>query len=279
MVFFHSVTDDRMIAETNSVPKTNISPERDFAILDGLMSEKPNATYIALEVVILYSHNKTSEWLDAKTTEEKERLLQAARTLTSVHRLNFRKRRDEIIAKRLVAIEEKQEEMRKKKEKELREKEKLTKEVQKVSLWTTCEEVARGLESLPSKTKKIAALKLQMNFRKKVLCQTHTDKFIFAFSNNGRAYTVSELTNNLLKLLSVVKQPLTPEDISGDPYSLVYRRIEHLFMCDNGLNWFKGTVVGYNSETSEFRVAYDGEEDEYNYPLLEDLLNGELIID
>ena len=50
-------------------------------------------------------------------------------------------------------------------------------------------------------------------------------------------------------------------------------------MCDNGLNWFKGTVVEYNSETSEFRVAYDGEEDEYNYPLLEDLLNGELIID
>ena len=127
--------------------------------------------------------------------------------------MNFRKRRDEIIAKRLVAIEEKQEEMRKKKEKELREKEKLTKEVQKVSLCTTCEEVARGLESLPSKTKKIAALKLQMNFRKKVLCQTHTDKFIFAFSNNGRAYTVSELTNNLLKLLSVVEQPLTPEDI------------------------------------------------------------------
>ena len=58
------------------------SPERDFAILDHLMSEKPNTTYIALELVILYSHNKTSEWLDAKTSEEKERLLQAARTLT-----------------------------------------------------------------------------------------------------------------------------------------------------------------------------------------------------
>ena len=165
--------------------------------------------------------------------------------------------------------------MRKKKQKELKEKEKLTKEVQKVSLWTTCEEVARGLESLPSKMKKIAALKLQINFRKKVSCQTHTDKFIFAFSNDGRAYTVSELTNNLLKLLSVVKQPLTPEDISNDPYCLVYQRIEHLFMCDNGLSWFKGTVVGYNSETSEFRVVYDCEEDEYNYPLLEDLLNGE----
>ena len=46
-----------MIGETNSVPKTNVSPERDFAILDRLMSEKPNATYIALEAVILYSHN------------------------------------------------------------------------------------------------------------------------------------------------------------------------------------------------------------------------------
>ena len=70
---FHSVTDDKMIGETSSVPKTNVSPERDFAILDRLMSEKPNAIYIALEAVILYSHNKTSEWLDAKTSEEKER--------------------------------------------------------------------------------------------------------------------------------------------------------------------------------------------------------------
>ena len=36
---FHDVTDDAIIAETRSVPKTNVNPERDFAILDRLISK------------------------------------------------------------------------------------------------------------------------------------------------------------------------------------------------------------------------------------------------
>ena len=47
---FHGMLDPEIIAETNSVPKTNVSPERDFAILDRLMAQKPNATYSALQV-------------------------------------------------------------------------------------------------------------------------------------------------------------------------------------------------------------------------------------
>ena len=78
------------------MPTTNLAPERDFAVLDRLISQKPNATYIALESVILFSHNKTSEWLKGKSQSERKRLLQAARTLTAVHKSNFRRRREEI---------------------------------------------------------------------------------------------------------------------------------------------------------------------------------------
>ena len=63
---FHGVLDPKIMLKTNSVPKTNVSPERDFAILDRSMAQKPNATYIALESVLLYSHNKTSSWLHSK---------------------------------------------------------------------------------------------------------------------------------------------------------------------------------------------------------------------
>ena len=277
----HSITDEQMFIETASVPKTNVSPERDFAVLDRLMREKPNATYIALEAVILFSHNKTSEWIDKKSSKEKERLLKAAREMAPVHKVNFQKRREEITAKRLDEIKKKEEEIKRKREKELKEKERLTKEVQKTGLWTTHDDVASGLELLTSNTKKIAALKLQINFRKKVLCQLYPDKSVFAFSSGGRSYTISELTNNLQKLTIPVdsKPKLTADDIFNDPYTLVYRRIEHLFLCDADLKWFKGTVIGYNSETCEFRVVYDGEEEEFSYQLLEDLLNGELIID
>ena len=49
-----------LIEETASVPTTNVAPERDFAVLDRMIREKPNARLVALEAFILYSHNKSS---------------------------------------------------------------------------------------------------------------------------------------------------------------------------------------------------------------------------
>ena len=68
---YNSVVDPQIIQETKSVPNTNVTPERDFAVLDRLMTQKPNATYIALESLLLYSHNKTATWLANKTIEQK----------------------------------------------------------------------------------------------------------------------------------------------------------------------------------------------------------------
>ena len=58
----HSVTDLSVVDETKSVPTTNVNPERDFAVFDRMLSEKPNATCIALESLLLFSHNETSNW-------------------------------------------------------------------------------------------------------------------------------------------------------------------------------------------------------------------------
>ena len=89
------------------MPTTNLAPKRDFAVLDRLLSQKPNATYIALEAVILFSHNKTSEWLNAKPQGERQRLIQAARTLTAVHKSNFHRGREEIQKQRLLYMSSK----------------------------------------------------------------------------------------------------------------------------------------------------------------------------
>ena len=101
---------------------------------------------------------------------------------------------------------------------------------------------------------------------------------VFSFSHSGRPYTVDELTNNLFQLLPLREQPLSAEDVSQDPYSLVYRRIEHLFISDGELQWYNGTVLVFNPETSEYRVVYEGEDKEYNFNLVDDLLNRELIV-
>ena len=83
---YHSVTDPAIIQETASVPATNASPERDFAVLDRMLREKPNACLSALEAMVLYSHNKSAVWLDQQSHEQRQKLLQAARSLAPVIR-------------------------------------------------------------------------------------------------------------------------------------------------------------------------------------------------
>ena len=50
-----------MLRETKSVPKTNVVSERDFAQLDRLLREKPNASTLSLEGMIMLANNKTGE--------------------------------------------------------------------------------------------------------------------------------------------------------------------------------------------------------------------------
>ena len=278
---YHKVSDPRIVQETMSVPKTNINPERDFGILDRLMSQKPNSTYIALESLLLFSQNKTSDWLFSKSTKERDRLIKAARTLTSVHRANFIKRRKEIEKQRREAIERKERELQRKKEKELREKEALTLRIQSIGLWTARSEVRQHLCQIKCKKDKISALKTQISFRKKVLNQSHSDKLVFQFSSNRRPFTVEELTQNLMKLLPPADDPpctLSVAEISVDPELLIYRRIKHLFDCDGDHVWYKGTVLSYDANCTMFRVAYDNEEEVCSFPLLEDLVSGDLIV-
>ena len=192
----------------------------------------------------------------------------------------IRRRREEIKQRDRNVCREKKRRQKKKKEKEVREKGELTKKFLKMSLWTTVSEVEEGLAQLRSAKQKCDALKLQIKFRKKVLNQTHPDKTIFFFSHQRKQHAHIELKKNLLKLLSRPElQPLlSREQLAHDPELLIkfYRRIEHQFSIDDGLVWFKGTILGYNKESGEFRVMYDDEDKEYLYPLLEHLAKGEV---
>ena len=133
--------------------------------------------------------------------------------------------------------------MMKKKTKELKTKEDLTLRVQQFGLWTTYEEMHTSLKNMSSKKEKINALKLQINFRKKVLGQVHTDKTVFQFSANRRQLSVEQLAQNLSLLFSTGSSPqkLCLDNLQRDPELLIYRRIEHLFECGGEDVWFQGT--------------------------------------
>jgi len=165
---YHSVTDKRLIEETANVPTTNVQPEREFAIFDRLLREKPNATSIALESMILFSHNKTSKWLNQKTFTGREKLIQRGRSMAPATRQTFRDRKKEIERKQADMLLERQQEIARSQHKKQQEKERLTKEIASIGgLWTNEGEVSKGLGVIDKKTAKVKALKVQLNFDKK----------------------------------------------------------------------------------------------------------------
>lgn len=279
-------SDDKQNEEISSVPTTNVAPERDFAILDRLLHEKPNATSIALEAMILFSHNKTASWLDKQSSKNKEQLFQVARTLAPTIKKKYVERRNEIEKKREDDLNRRQKEIARLQHKKSLEKEKLVEEIKSIGLWTKQSEVNKALDSIHTKTAKVKALKLQFNFRQKVLGQTHPDKSLFKFSHNGKQYSVEQLKSNLCKILedqgnhtSSCENVLTDivKRILSQPELLVGKKIKQRFSEDGKLVWYEGIVLSI-SKTREYEVVYDEDDDIYCFPLLDDIKNGDLII-
>lgn len=85
-----TVSQHRSIKEIESVPTTNVSPERDFAVLDRMLRKKPNATMVALESMMIYRTNKTALWLQDKNPDDTHKLLKAARARVPHVKKNYK---------------------------------------------------------------------------------------------------------------------------------------------------------------------------------------------
>ena len=197
---FHSPTPS-LQSEASSVAKTNAISERDFAQLDRLLREKPNASTLAIEGMVMYSNNKTGEWLQSKTAEERAAILRTARTSASDVRDLYLSRQEEIRRYRVKELEEKEKEIRQKKEKQIKRKEELTNGIAKYGgLWSTSSDMRKHVENL-SDTGKRAAFRAQLLFRKFVLLQ-EAPASCFALSKGGTRLSLQELEQNLCSLFT-----------------------------------------------------------------------------
>jgi E1A/CREB-binding protein len=274
--------DEELQTEVSSVTTANAAPERDFARLDRMIREKPNANLVALEAMILYSHNKTSIWLQQQTAEDIEKLLKAVQTLAPTIKTKFKERREIIETRREALLLKKQAELSRKNMQTVKEKEMLTKEIEKIHLWTTRDDVVNSLAQISKKSDKIQALKLQIKFRDKVLNQTNIDRSVFKFSHQGKAYSINQLTENLCQLFEETSSFTAPslEQVSMQPEVLVGKRIKHQFEVDEKLIWYDGVVMKLVDKARKmFEVVYDEENEEvYHFTLLDDIATGDLLI-
>ncbi|CAG2222461.1 unnamed protein product [Mytilus edulis] len=80
---------------SKNVSSTNIISERDFANLDRLTREKPNANTnaIAVEGMILFTNNKTLQWLDSLNPDKKTEVFKIARENAPKMIKNYRKQK------------------------------------------------------------------------------------------------------------------------------------------------------------------------------------------
>ena len=91
--------------------------------------EKPNATTLALEGLILFSNNKTAAWLQAKSENDRKELFRKVRKLAPEFRDLYKERRQKLLEDRARVLRDKQLALQQLQEKKFHEKEKLTEEV------------------------------------------------------------------------------------------------------------------------------------------------------
>ena len=199
----YNTNNGSLRSETASVSTTNSLAERNFGMLDRLISEKANANMITYEAIIMVRTNKTSEWRDKLTPERRRKLMRWARESTNRQYEDFRARRAEVRRKRNEKRLDKLEEKRKRESRIRLIKEELCSSIQKFGgLWLTVEQIDSELASYTSNVKKQEALKCQIQFRQKVLLSSPSvNKKLFFLSEKGKNKSIAVLTENLKILL------------------------------------------------------------------------------
>ena len=182
------------------------------------------------------------KWLNSKSAEEVQHLLQTARKKAPEFKKSYKQRKQDILERRIKALHEKQCALEAAHKRGLRPKEKLTQHIICCGLWQTRQEIFTRVAQQHSKTAKLKLLKIQLNFRKQVLDQkSYHDKELFLFSKNGQQYSIERLIENLCKLLSDEESVHTGANSKEE--SLVGKKIKHKWRMNMELS--SGTWVKY----------------------------------
>ena len=135
--------------------------EQDFGQLDRLLREKPNASIVSLEALILFNNNQTYKWLDEQEPSVHAELM------AKEFKKQYKARKSKMLEERNEILRAKQAALVRLQEKKVREKENLIQAMMVYGLWQTKEQITQGIAKCKSNTSKLKALKAQLDFRKR----------------------------------------------------------------------------------------------------------------
>lgn len=227
--------------------KHNKYCESVFAMYDQLLRTRPHISTIAAEASVMFTLNRTAEWLDAKSEEEERHILKDSRKMVKDVVRAFKERQLKIRETKAKQLKEKMEKAEAAKKRALDAK---IKNANDIIYWGLIQEedgVTKALEAL-NNSDKLQLLKAQIKFRKNVLDQKPSDPKLYSFSTQNhekkrRQLTVDELAQNVKQLIqeSLLNEPKHQEQPMGP--KLVRMNVKHRFETDEGPKWWYGRVV------------------------------------
>ncbi|XP_063446536.1 uncharacterized protein LOC134726070 [Mytilus trossulus] len=187
----------------SSVLPHNKLPERVFGQLDWLLRHRPNASKIANEAHIMYSMNRTANWLQQKDDKKVEELISWSKKNLKSMKETEKLRIQELDSKLKQISIDKENRTKALAAKSKERKESLTQEIVKLGFWDKKGVVNAKLKKLKTQTAKRNALKYQINFRNYVLEQKADIKYFRVTKYQRQTVTINQLKTNLLTLISM----------------------------------------------------------------------------
>lgn len=198
-----------IIEQTKSVIKHNKLPKFIFGQLDQLLRQRPNSSLLKNESFLIYSHNKTREWYDSFSIEDKHKRIEESRKEGKELRETFHNRLEEIQEKKNRGTTKKKKKLEEREKKRIRHAERLTNDVCFCGLWQSEQQLQEGLNRLTGNEQR-AAVEAQIKFRKTVLQQKHRDKKIFNLKRKNERgkygkLSLQDLKKNLSQLIEDIR--------------------------------------------------------------------------
>ena len=147
----------------------------------------------------MFSNSKSAQWVAMLSDKQRQQLFKQAREKGPAFRKAFKSRRAALLEERSKIVREKQAAAAKKKNEGSKRKGKSYSRYHYHGIVANFRSNRSWVKE--SKTAKLKELKVQLDFRKKVLQQTHPNKVIFQSSHLGHQFSVDEMKSNLSQLL------------------------------------------------------------------------------
>ena len=242
----HNLSPD-IKEKVKAAPKTSCFAESVFGQLDHLLRTKPNITTLAAEACIMFLNNKTLNWLECKTEEEKIQLIKKASRGEAKLKKQYKDRLEEINENRRMALRAKIQKHEALQQQKREKQEQFTKDILSHGLWQSETEIDNMLSSYESNSEKIVAVKAQLKFRKDVLHQKAEEKSTFNMTKaeegkkSRKSLSLQELITNL-KIL--VRQAIVKDNENqNEKHILVGRRVKHRFLENGQEKWYRGKII------------------------------------